>query len=152
MAKSVLSDLDFAGVSRIRNLPLPANADEAARFGDVEPMQQVPLVAGENLGSSTFVAIDPATGLAVRADAVAGLVARGYTRGAVNSGDPVQLRSSPFLNGFAGLVPGSVYFLGVAGGLALIPPTTTGVMQRLGTASAADTLTVALGEPIRLAG
>lgn len=35
MAKKILTDLDFASASRIRNLPAPVNSDEPARLGDL---------------------------------------------------------------------------------------------------------------------
>lgn len=35
MARKILADQDFGGVSRIRNLPLPVNSDEPARLADL---------------------------------------------------------------------------------------------------------------------
>jgi len=35
MARKILSDQDFGGISRIRNLPAPANADEPVRLSDL---------------------------------------------------------------------------------------------------------------------
>lgn len=35
MARKILADQDFGGVSRIRNLPLPVNPDEPARLSDL---------------------------------------------------------------------------------------------------------------------
>ncbi len=35
MSRKQLSDLDFGGVARVRNLPSPVNADEPARLADL---------------------------------------------------------------------------------------------------------------------
>lgn len=38
MAQSILTDLDFAGVSRLTNLPAPGAANDAARKADVDAL------------------------------------------------------------------------------------------------------------------
>lgn len=152
MAKSILTDLSFAGVSRIVDLPAPVAAHEPVRLGDLEAEQATPLIAGESLSSGSFIWVDPVTGKAFRANASAGRVARGYTRESALTGDSVQLRTAQVLNGFSGLLPGVVYFLSAvtAGAITTATPS-SGFVQRLGIASASDTLVVGLGEPVFLA-
>jgi hypothetical protein len=105
--------------------------------------------AGETMGGHTAVRFD-AGGLLRPADPAQGHAAVGMIRDAVVEGAEVLLYQDGAVNGFAGLVPGSVYYLGDGGGVSLTPPTagSGATHQTLGTAGSETTLALALSDPI----
>lgn len=115
--------------------------------------------AGETPGEETFAAAisiagHRAVGLdgdgaLILADAGGGIPAIGCVRDAVEGGDSVRVYRSGKVNGFAGLDPSEVYYLGEGGLLSLTPPA-SGILQVIGTAASATELLVTPGEPIAL--
>jgi len=107
--------------------------------------------AGETMSGHTAVRFSSG-GLLHPADRAQGHAAVGMIRDAVVEGAEVLLYQDGSMNGFAGLLPGAVYYLGAGGGVSLTPPTagSGATHQTLGTAGAETTLTLALSDPIRV--
>jgi hypothetical protein len=106
------------------------------------------VIAAVDIGSGRFVHI-MGDGTAVYADASAGRPAHGFTREAIVAGATLSMRAGGKLTGLSGLTPGAAYFLsGSTPGLAVITPPASGLVQRLGQASAAHTLMVTIEQPI----
>jgi hypothetical protein len=109
---------------------------------------QQPITAAEDIGSGRFVHILP-DGTAVYAHAATNRPAQGFTREAIVAGQTLSMRASGKLTGMSGLTPGAVYYLsGTTPGLAVLTPPSSGLVQRLGQASAAHTLMVTIEQPI----
>lgn len=107
--------------------------------------------AGESVGSGSFLHIR-SDGKVVKADASSGLRADGYTREAVVVDDTVTLRTEGALNGLSGLSPGALYFVsGITPGQITATPPSSGFVQSVGVASAADNLLVEIEQPMILA-
>lgn len=112
--------------------------------------QPIPCTAGAALSSNTLVHINGA-GNAVKADAVLGLPAHAFTRVAVPNGDSFDAYQIGSFNGMAGLTPGQDYWLGTNGNVTSIPPTAPSTLnQKVGTASAADRLSLSIELAVEL--
>jgi hypothetical protein len=110
----------------------------------------IPLVAAVALSSNSFVHIN-AAGTAEKADAVEGKPAHGFTPAAVLQGNAFTAHRVGAYNGFSGITPGAPYWLGTNGlPPATVPASPSLVSQRLGTGSAADTISVDIEPEITL--
>lgn len=107
----------------------------------------VPLLAGEDLDSGDFVNIS--TGFVLRASVADLKPAQGFVREATSTGYEAKVRTSSFLNGFTGLMIGTDYYLSdINPGRLTATPTTSGFVQHLGVASAADVLLTIISDPV----
>lgn len=104
--------------------------------------------AAENIGGHRAVALD-SSGLLIPADASEGIAAIGIIRDAVTTGNDVTVYRAGVVNGFTGLTPAAVYYLGESGAITLTPPT-SGILQPLGTAASATELLVDPDYPTEL--
>lgn len=117
-----------------------------------EPGNSLPasLVAAVVLGSNCFIHIN-GDGQAEKADAVQGKEAHGFTPQAIAQGVTFEAWKLGAYNGFSGLTPGAAYWLGTAGQPTATAPTLPSLIcQRLGTAVAANILSVDIETPITL--
>lgn len=105
--------------------------------------------AAEEISSNCLIAFDGA-GKLIRADGPEGIPAQGLVKAAAATGQPGAVVTEGPVNGFSGLVPGATYFLGSNGQPTATVPT-SGLVQEIGTATAADTLLLAFGPAILLA-
>lgn len=103
-------------------------------------------VAGENLSGhhAVYVASDGLVYLADPGDLASAAI--GVTTGAAAEGDTVTVATAGRVNGFSGLVPGSVYWLNAAGDVLEDVPG-SGFVQDLGTAIDAQTMVIRVGAP-----
>ena len=75
----------------------------------------------------------------------------GITKGAVLTGDWVEIITSSELNGFTDLIPNKAIYLGLNGLITQIVPT-TGYIQQLGVALTSTSISVNISLPIQLLG
>lgn len=102
----------------------------------------IPLVAAVALGSNTFVHIK-SDGTAERADASTGKAAHGFTPSAVLQGNAFPAYRVGAYNGFSGLTPSALYWLGTNGQPTSDPPNgSSSISQLIGVGVAAGTLSV----------
>lgn len=78
-----------------------------------------------------------------------GSPAIGFLRDAVDSGDDAAMFLTGTINGFLGLIPNTIYYLGTNGAITATVPT-SGWLQELGTATATDTLALKISDPIQI--
>jgi hypothetical protein len=73
----------------------------------------------------------------------------GFAREDAYHGNPIRiLHEGHILDGFTGLVPGDVYFLGSAGSVTNVAPTGSGeILYKVGVAQTSTNLLINLGEP-----
>ena len=75
----------------------------------------------------------------------------GISKGAVTTGDWLDIISSTELNGFTGLTPNEVIYLGLNGLVTQIVPT-TGYIQQLGVVLTSTSILVNISLPVQLLG
>lgn len=116
------------------------------------------VVASENLAAGDFVNIwnDTGTAKARKADAnTSGKHAHGFVLAAVTSGDPATVYLEGTNTQITGATPGDLFLSATtAGGFASTPPnpgTAGQVVQRLGVATSANTISFEPAQPIILA-
>lgn len=102
--------------------------------------------AGATLSGGKVVATS--SGNVIYADSAtttAGTVV-GMTRGAIANGAAGEIITAGRLTGLSGLTPGAVYWIGTAGAITSIAPT-TGLVQQMGVALDATTFVLEIGQP-----
>lgn len=112
------------------------------------------IVASEALAAGDFVNVWNSTGAKVRkADAsTAGKQADGYVKAAVSNGGNATVYFEGPNTGLSGLTPGKVFLSTTPGLSTATAPTGSGnIVQKLGTAVAADEINVEFSDPITLA-
>lgn len=105
-------------------------------------------IAATNIPSGSFVHL-LANGSLVLADRELGLPAVGVVRAATMLGSEATVENNDIVNGYSGLTIGTTYFLGTLGRIDTNPGTGP-ILQRIGTASAADALSVSVLEHINV--
>lgn len=101
----------------------------------------------EAVGSSTFVHLSAAGAVPAYSPS---RPAHGFVKQSTPQGGQVYMYTGGTLNGLTGLTVGSSYFLGSSAGQITATPPTTGFLQRIGIAVAADTIAVEVSDPIYL--
>lgn len=89
--------------------------------------------AAVSMGGHRAVGLDGA-GFLIYASSALGIPAIGVIRDAPFAGDSVAVYRAGAVNGFAGLIPSSVYYLGEEGAIVMTPPS-HGLLQPLGVAA-----------------